>query len=205
MTCGYYLSKLGFKVILLDKGFVGHSVSSNTTGKITYQHNLIYDYLIRSYGEKFAKAYLNANKEAILNIKKIIDTENIDCDFEFLSNYIYTTNQNDLPKLHAEIKALNLLGETPTFLTSSPLPFKIAGAIQTPNQAQFNPVKYMNGLSKSILKNNGSLIFQNSTVSDFKKVENNYITYSNGFEVKSSKLIVTTHYPFKKFSRILFF
>ena len=38
----------------------------------------------------------------------------------------------------------------------------------------------------------------------FEKVGDNYITYVNNYEIKSSKLIVATHYPFKKLSRILF-
>ena len=203
LTCGYYLSKLGFKVIIIEKDTIGQKASGRTTGKITYEHNLIYDYLIRSYGEKLAKAYLKANKEAIYNIKNIIDTENIDCDFEYLSNYIYTTNQSELTKIHAEIKALKLLGEEPEFLTKIDLPFKIAGAIETKNQAQFNSVKYMNGLAKSIIKNN-SLIFENSTASDFKKVGDNYITYVNNYEIKCSNIIVATHYPFKKISGFYF-
>lgn len=62
LSCGYYLSCNGFKVIIVEKEIIGQKASGNTTGKITYQHNLIYDYLIRSYGEKFAKAYLTAKK-----------------------------------------------------------------------------------------------------------------------------------------------
>ena len=203
LSCGYYLSRLGFNVIIVDKDKIGQKASGNTTGKITYQHNLIYDYLIRSYGEKFAKAYLNANKDAILNIKNIIDAENIDCDFKYLSNYVYTTNQSDLTKIHAEIKALSVLGENPEFVTTCGLPFKISGAIKTDHQAQFNPMKYMVGLAKSIIKNN-SLIFENSTATDFEKVGSNYITYVNGYEIKSSNIIVASHYPLKKIARILF-
>lgn len=203
LSCGYYLSRLGFKVIILEKEQIGQKASGNTTGKITYQHNLIYDYLIHSYGEKFAKAYLSANKESISNIKKIIDTENIDCDFKYLPNYVYTTNQSELTKIHAEIKALISLGENPEFVTDCGLPFKIRGALKNKNQAQFNPVKYMMGLATSIQKNN-SLIFENSTVSDFEKIGNNYITYVEDYEVKSAKIIVATHYPFKKIARILF-
>lgn len=31
ITCAYYLSKLGFKVIVLDKYYVGHKTTGNTT------------------------------------------------------------------------------------------------------------------------------------------------------------------------------
>lgn len=64
-------------------------------------------------------------------------------------------------------------------------------------------MKYMAGLTKSIIKNN-SLIFEDSTATDFEKVGNNYITYVNGYEIKSSNIIVASHYPLKKIARILF-
>ncbi len=109
LTTGYYLAKEGLKVIIVDKADIGEKVSGNTTAKITFQHNLIYDYLIDSFGVEFAFKYLESNMKAINNIKKIIDKENIDCDFEYQNNYIYTTSQNELPKIHNEIKALNIL------------------------------------------------------------------------------------------------
>lgn len=204
LTCGYYLSKQGLRVIVVEKDSIGQKASGNTTGKITYQHNLIYNYLINSYGKDFAKAYLNANKEAILNIKNIVDNENIDCDFEFQSNYVYTTNQDELTKIHAEIQALHSLDESSEFVTDCPLPFKIAGGLVNRNQAQFNSAKYMFGLADSIIKN-GSLIFCNSLAEDFDKCDDGYVTLANGYKIKSNNVIVASHYPFKKISRFLFY
>ena len=202
LSCGYYLSKEGLKVIIVEKDYIGQKVSGNSTAKITYQHNLIYDYLLKSYGLKAAKAYLDANKKAISNIKNIIDTENIDCDFEYQPNYVYTTKQEELTKIHAEIQALHNLDEEVEFVTDSPLPFKIAGAIKNENQAQFQPVKYMLGLANCITNNN-SLIFCNSTASNFDKDKDEYITTVNGYKIKSKYVIVASHYPFKKITRIL--
>lgn len=204
LTCGYYLSKLGLKVIIVEKDNIGQKASGNTTGKITYQHNLIYNYLINTYGHDYAKAYLQSNKKAISNIKNIIDSENIDCDFEYQSNYVYTTNQDELTKINAEANALYSLGEDCEFVTETPLPFKVVGGILNKNQAQFHPMKYMLGLANSIQKNN-SLIFCNSTATAFNKNEDYYITFVNGYKIKSKNIIVATHYPFKKLSRFLFY
>ena len=206
LNIGYYLSKIGFKVIILEREHsIGLKTSGNTTGKITYQHNLKYNQLISSHGEKYAKAYLEANKNAIENIKNIIDLENIDCDFEYQDNYIYTTKQNELTKIHDEIEALHILGEDSNieFVTSSDLPFKIAGGILTKNQAQFNSIKYMYGLANCIL-NNGSLIFCDSTAFDFEKNGDNFVVNANHNKIQSKYLVVASHYPFKKIMRFLF-
>ena len=46
LSTAYYLSKLGKKVIVWEKGNIGEKVSGNTTGKITSQHGLFYKHLI---------------------------------------------------------------------------------------------------------------------------------------------------------------
>ena len=107
LTAGYYLSKKGLKVIIIDKNEIGEKTSGNTTAKITFQHNLIYNYLINLYGKEFALKYLKANEEAISNIKTIVDEEKIDCDFELQTNYVYTTDENEIEKIQKEVNAIS--------------------------------------------------------------------------------------------------
>lgn len=83
LTCGYYLTKQGFNVVILEKGpEIASKTTGHTTAKITSQHNLIYKYLIDSLSVSEAKHYLYANQEAIENIYQIIKDENIDCDLK---------------------------------------------------------------------------------------------------------------------------
>lgn len=212
LSTGYYLAKEGVNVIILDKDNIGQKVSGNTTAKITLQHNLIYDYLIKSFGTDFAMKYFKSNKEAISNIKKIIDDENIECDFEYQDNYVYTTNQDDITKIHNEIKAINSLSNIlnsnekdifADFVTSCNLPFKICGAIKVKDQAQFHPLKYMFGLSKAI-KNKGGIIFTNSLVTDVKQKDGVYTTYTDKHFIKSKYIVIASHFPFKDFPGFYF-
>ena len=210
LSTGYYLAKNGLKVIILDKDKIGQKASGHTTAKITLQHGLIYDYLINSYGIKFALKYFAANKQAISNIKQIIETEKIDCDFEEQSNYIYTTDKKEVGIIQNEVDALNALsgylnGERyAQFVTCCDLPFKIAGGVKTKNQAQFHPRKYMLGLAKFI-ENNCGIIFTNSCVKDVKKQQDgNYITFSGNYEIKSKYVVMASHYPFINFPGLYF-
>ena len=212
LSTGYYLAKEGINVIILDKDNIGQKVSGNTTAKITLQHNLIYDYLIKSFGTDFTMKYFKSNKEAISNIKKIIDDENIECDFEYQDNYVYTTNQDDITKIHNEIKAINSLNNIlnlnekdifADFVTSCNLPFKICGAIKVKDQAQFHPLKYMFGLSKAI-KNKGGIIFTNSLVTDVKQKDGVYTTYTDKYFIKSKYIVIASHFPFKDFPGFYF-
>lgn len=204
LTCGYYLSKAGLKVAIVDKSDISRKTTGHTTAKITSQHGLFYSYLINTYGKKFAKDYLFANENAITNIKKIIEIENIKCDFENQSNFVYTTNKSEINKIKNEVDCINSLGFPAKFVTKSGLPFEIAGAVQFQNQAQFNPLKYVNGLCNCIIKNNGE-IYTNTTVYDVKKNKKLFSTITAGGTINSKYVILASHYPFINFPGMYFF
>lgn len=204
LTCAYYLSKLGFQVTVLEKDKIGTKTTGNTTGKITSQHSLFYDYLINSYGKKFAANYLEANETAIENIKEIIKTENIKCDFEIQNNYVYTTKKSEVRAIKKEVAAVESLGFPCEFVTKTGLPFEIAGAICFKNQAQFHPLKYVSGLCKSI-SSNGGKIYTNTVATKVEKDYNStYMVSTKNNTIRSKYVIVATHYPFINFPGFYF-
>ena len=198
ITTAYYLSKTNLKVVVLEKYRICEHTSGNTTAKITSQHDLFYDYLIQSQGKEKAKQYLEANEQAIENISTIIQEENIDCDFERQDNYVYTLKQDDVIKIKKEVEAVNSLGFPAKFVTDVELPFRTLGAIKFPNQAQFNPSKYVNGLVKLMKQKENVTIFENTKVVDLKNAENsasyNVIT-EDGHIVTAKYVVLATHYP----------
>lgn len=203
LTCGYYLSKCGLNVVILDKDDISRKTTGHTTAKVTSQHGLFYTYLVDTYGDQFAKDYLLANEDAIENIKNIIDTENINCNFEKQSSFVYTTDVSEVSKIKTEVDYVNKLGFPANFVTKTGLPFDIAGGIQFKNQAQFNPIKYVNGLSDCIIRNNGK-IYTYSTVYDVKQSNDEFYTLSANGTVKSKYVILASHYPFINFPGMYF-
>ena len=204
MTCGYYLSKAGLKVTIVEKDEIGHKTTGHTTAKITSQHGLFYTYLVDIYGESFAKDYLSANQDAIENIKNIINNEKINCDFERQSSFVFTTNPSEVSQIKKEVDILNSLGFPANFVTKTGLPFEIAGAVQFQNQAQFNPIKYLNGLANSITKNHGE-IYTSTTVYDVKHSDDMFYTFTPNGVISSKYVILASHYPFINFPGIYFF
>ena len=203
LTCAYYLTKLGFDVTVLEKSDIASKATGHTTGKITSQHGLFYDYLTNSYGQKFAKDYLDVNEEAIQNIKNIIDEENINCDFKYQNSYVFTTKKSELSLIKNEYNAVSNLGYNCELVTKTGLPFNVVGALCFKNQAEFHPVKYLASLCKCIIARNGK-IYTNSTAVDVKMEDSDYITYVNGHEIKSKYVIIATHYPFINFPGFYF-
>lgn len=195
LSTAYYLSKKGVNVTVLEKDFIGSKTSGYTTAKITSQHGLIYKHFIDDYGLEFAQKYLMANEQAINNIAEIVENENIDCDFERQSNFIYTASLDDLNKIENEISALKEINFISNFVTDLDVPFSLKSAIEFPNQAQFHPRKYMAGLCKSIVKNGGN-IFENTTVFDVKKDKDVYNVICDKYSVTCKYVVLASHYPF---------
>lgn len=198
LTSAYYLSKLGMKVIILEKDEIASHTSGANTGKITSQHGLIYKYLRDKNDINYARKYYEANNKAIENIREIVEKENIDCELETKNAYVYTTQKEELEKIRKEIDVTKKIGANSEFCNKINLPIEILGAEKFSNQAQFNPIKYSYGLAKSIEENN-SLIFEHSKVTNIEKGEERYNVITKDGVVNCKYIIVATRYPFITF------
>ncbi len=181
ILCADALKKANVNYILVEADKICNGITKNTTAKITFQHGLIYDELIKKYSIEKARMYLEANKLALEQYAKLCQT--IDCDYEELDSYVYTLN--DGRKIENEVAALNKLGIRAKFSSSLPLPFKVAAAVKVPNQAQFHPLKFAFSLSKDLN------IFENTKVLEL--TPNGALT--NRGNISARKIIIATHFP----------
>ena len=203
ISCAYYLAKAGLKVAVLEKDKIACKTAGNTTAKITSQHGLFYKYLVDSFSKEYAKSYLQANENAISNIKQIIDSEGISCDFSYQDAFTYTKDSKYLQDIKDEVDTLNNLNFPAEFVNNIPLKLEIQGAIKFPKQAQFHPRKYISGLCNSLLNSNGK-IYENTKVYDVKKEGDNFVTYTKNNKVHSHFVIIATNYPILNFPGFYF-
>lgn len=182
----FFLHQKNIKTIVLEASKTGGGQTKNTTAKITSQHNLIYDKLLKDFGEEKAKQYANANQEAIKKYAEIINQQSIDCSFEEMPAYLYSQSQQDVIKLEREAQAAKRLKIGAEFVTQTNLPFPVAGAVKFDSQAQFHPLLFLQAIAKDLT------IFENTKAVD---VDKNRIITENG-TVTADYIIFATHYPF---------
>ena len=96
----YLLSDISSNIVIVDANKVGSGSSGRNTGKVTSSHGLIYDYISQKYGDKSSKLYYEANEEGLRLIKDIVQKYNIDCNFETVPNYIFTTEDEGLEEMN---------------------------------------------------------------------------------------------------------
>ncbi len=181
LLCLKELTDRGVDCVLLEAKRIGSGTTQNTTAKITFQHGIIYNKLIKTVGPEKARQYLTANKKALEKIRKMSET--FPCGFEDKDAYIYSGT--DRKKIENEIRAYEKLGVQAQFVYDIPLPVECVGAVKISGQAQFHPLEFMFSVAK------GLEIYENSKVLEFmpKKVR-----CQNGI-VKAEKIIVATHFP----------
>ncbi|MGU8447957.1 FAD-dependent oxidoreductase [Clostridium perfringens] len=179
----YMLKQKGREVVLIDAVEIASGNTKNTTAKITSQHDLIYSKLIAEFGEEKARQYAKANELAIKKYKEIIEDKRIECDFEEKPAYVYSLNEIDV--LKEEVEAAKNLGIDAEFVDEANLPFKINGAVKFNNQAQFNPLKFLKGISNELI------IYENTRALEIK--ENLVVT--SGGNITANNIVVATHYP----------
>ncbi len=198
ISCAYYLSKNNFNTVVLERDRIASKTTGHTTAKITSQHDLFYNYLLMSKGEDFAKKYYRSNEQAINEIENIVKKEKIECNFKRVNSYVYTNDINEVDNIKKEVEAVKSIDGDCSYVTEVEIPIKIKGAIKFPNQAKFNPIKYINGLCDVIEKNNGK-IYEHTKVIEYKKDDDIFKvlveTNQENYIVQSKYLVVATRYP----------
>jgi glycine/D-amino acid oxidase-like deaminating enzyme len=190
------LQQAGQKVALLDKDGIVQNTTGNTTAKLSSQHNLIYDFLIEKHGKEVAKAFGDANQQAIVDIKVLADKLKIDCDYEPADAYVITEDPDEVERIKAEVKAAKSLGLPASFETQTDSNFDVQGAIKFSDQAQFHPRKFLLGVAAR-LRQHGVPIYEQTEASDITPGDIATVKTNKG-EIRANKVVVATKYPFWK-------
>ncbi|MBP3305764.1 MAG: FAD-dependent oxidoreductase [Oscillospiraceae bacterium] len=182
ILCAYQLEKAGVDYALIEADRLCRGVTGFTTAKITAQHGLIYEKLLRTFGSERAKMYLDANLAAVEQYRKLCS--NIKCDFEEKDAYVYTTGP--LYAIEDEIMALDELGYRADFARKLPLPVPITGAVEFPKQAQFNPLKFAAAIVPEL-----NIYEQTKAIA----YEGDHTVLTNLGRIRAEEIIAATHFP----------
>lgn len=188
----YLLQEQGIEAVIVDAKEICSGQTKNTSAKITSQHGIIYSKIEEYYGESYAQQYAKANEEAIAEYKRIINDNNIDCDFEEKDAVIYS--KDSLDQLLAEEKAAKKAGIDCYFTNDAKTPFEAKGALVFKNQGQFNPIKFIDAISKDLT------IYENTKAT---KIIGNTV-FTPHAKIHAKNIVIACHYPFINYPSLYF-
>ena len=181
LLCAWQLKQAGVDCLLVEQDRLCSGITKNTTAKITVQHGLIYDRLIRTFGADKAKLYLQANQAALEQYR--ILSRDMNCDFETRDSFVYS--MDDRESIERESAALRELGMDAQTTAELPLPFPVAGAVRVKDQAQFHPLKFAAAVAE------GLPILEHTKVQELMPGK----VVTSGGSIRAKKIIIATHFP----------
>ena len=181
ILCAYKLKAAGVDCMLVEATELAGGITKNTTAKITLAHGLLYDKLIRRFGEDKARLYAEAQIQAGKEYASLC--QGVDCDYERQDSYVYSLC--DRQKIEREISALCRIGVKAEFSDAPALPFSVAGAVRVRGEAQLHPLKFLYAIAKELP------IYEHTKVMELMPAR----AITNHGEISYKKLIVATHFP----------
>jgi len=192
----YLLGNAGKKVVILEKKDLSEGATARTTAWLNCAIDTDLVSLAGMHGVSGARKIWNSGQEAINLMEKIIEEENIDCDFKRVSSFIYAASPEELEDLKKEHELARKIGFDTVLHSKKALSWHNQGSLELKNQAKFHPLKFVIGLRKASEKY-GVAYYENTEALDIKGRQNLVISTESG-EVTARYALIATYNPFNK-------
>lgn len=192
ISCGYFLKNCKKKIVLVEGNKICTGTTAKSTGKLTYLQDNMLNKISNIYNEKVALKYVTSQKDAMRLAKKIILENDIKCNLEPVSSYIFTNKKFS----HKISENYNLLNGFNNVRRKDSLPIKCDcwKALEVNDTFVFHPVKFVLGLANII--SNYVDIYENTRVLTIDKEKDYFLANTKKGQIKAKKIIMACHYPF---------
>jgi glycine/D-amino acid oxidase-like deaminating enzyme len=189
LTTALLLEREGMDVVVLEMRHVAAGATGYNTAKLSSLHGLTYTQLERSLGRDSARLYGEANEAGVARVFELADELGIECDLARKPNYTYSEDAAEVDELREEARLAAELGLPASYVDELDLPFGVAGAVRFDDQAEFNPVKYVDGLAAAL----GGPVHEGTRVTG---LGSGGVSTALGHSVKARHVVVATHLSF---------
>src|SRR5947209_6928968 len=184
------LKDLGVTVAVIEARKVGRQVTGKSTAKVTSQHSVIYQTLVKKFGEEQARIYADAQQAGIEKIRSLASQYAIACDIEPKPAFVYTRDDKKVETIEKEVETAQRLGLPARLVRDTGLPFEVRSAMRFDNQAQFHPTQYVAGLAQTI-PGDGCHVFEQSRAIEWEPTR---VITERG-SVTARHVLMATHLP----------
>jgi len=192
LTAALELARSGARVAVLERRRVGAGVTGSTTAKLTSLHGLRYASLRSTRGEAAARAYAEINEAGIATVVGLVAELGISCDLRRKPHLAYTEDPAGRGAIEEEVEAATAAGLAVDYVEEAGLPFPIAAAARIGDQAELDPIAYLEGLVSAI-EDAGSSVYEDAAAVG---VTGGDVLVAGGHRVRAGRVVVATQLPF---------
>jgi glycine/D-amino acid oxidase-like deaminating enzyme/nitrite reductase/ring-hydroxylating ferredoxin subunit len=196
VTTAYLTARENQSLVLVDDGPVGGGMTSRTTAHIVNAIDDRYIDIEKFLGEDCARLTAESHTAAIECAERIAREHNINCDFERVDGYLFLPPDGSVKELMEELEAIHRAGLRDVVRVDSVPNTNInsEAVLRFPKQAQFHPLKFLNGLAGAIV-NSGGKIFTGTRVVSVDDGDRVTIKTQGGHTITARAAVVATNCP----------
>ncbi|HYJ32780.1 MAG TPA: FAD-dependent oxidoreductase [Candidatus Binatia bacterium] len=196
LTTAYLLAREGLRVAVLDDGATAGGETSRTTAHLTNVIDDRYHWIEQVHGPEGARLAAESHTAAIDTIESIAEGERIACDLLRLDAYLFAAPGDPRDELERELEAARRAGVSGVaWADRAPLDaFETGPCLRFPNQAQFHPLRYLQGVADAI-ERSGGRIHGGTRVTAVHHGPPPRVETADGVTVQADAVVVATNSP----------
>lgn len=200
LTTAYLLTKAGRSVIVLDDGAIGGGESGLTTAHIVNALDRRWESLAKLHSPQNLRLAAESHTKAIDTIERIVNEEQIDCDFRRVNGYLFAAPGHPVSTLKAEVEAAHKagLGDVVEVDRAPLVEFDTGPAVRFPQQAQFHILRYLSGLARAIERDGGKIYTRAHVTEVDEEAQPDHVVVKTdrGVDILANEVVLATHSPF---------
>lgn len=195
LSTAYLLAREGRDVVLIDALGIGAGETGRTTAHL-FPPDEWYSFIEDKFGAAHARLVADSYAHAIDMVESIVRQEGIDCEFERLDGYLYALPGNGFRDLGKEQACAARAGVAAELLERVPgLSFDTGPCVRYAHQAQFHPLKYLDGLARAFVRCGGT-IYGGTRAHRIRGDHQRQTVSTDNGEIHAHSVVVATHTPF---------
>src|SRR6201995_3358269 len=150
------LARAGKDVWVLEARTVGACATGNTTAKISLLQGSHLSKILSKHGKGVARAYVDGNREGQQWVLDHCQSHGVAAQRE--DAYTYAQSSKGVASARAELKACQAVGLPATWEGDAKVPFPYQGGVRLAEQAQLDPMSFLDSLVVELLSRGGRLV-----------------------------------------------
>jgi len=195
VTTALNLQRAGRKCLLIESRNLGFGTTGGTSAHLNSFLDATYPEIDNAFGPAASKLLADASKEMIEAIKDNIDGLHIDADFHYKAAYLFSQNDKETQLLDDILFSSKQAGIEVEVTSRSGVPLHFQKVLKFSNQAQFHPLKYLNGLAQEFVRLGGEISVGTFIESTAFKENLHLASSSSGDVFRAKNLVWATHIP----------
>ena len=196
LSAAYMLALDGHSVVVLERGRAGGGQTERSSAHLSNAIDDRYERIEKLHGLAASRLAAQSHTAAIDRIDAIVGVERIDCQFERVDGYLFHASDSPFD-LGAEFAAARRAGLPVERLERSPVPDLGGPSLRFPDQAQFQPARYVAGLCRAA-ERRGARVFTGAHVAAIepdKSGRSVHLRTRRGARVHAAQVVVATNTP----------